>query len=371
MAGLFDDIVRHQVSLERAKGGEVKRIRKLLKKLDNRIFAILSRLPENYTRSELNIALFKIKQITKTFYEGNVISALNNTGRKAVGIEVDFATGIVDKYLSEDKLVSSPGKRDVFNKGIKTKYQGKTLPRWTKDLAIDKVNRINEAARNAAIEGATTSQLTTAVRRQVKIANGNADTITKSYVNQFTNLSRDATYAENNQFVDAIVWSTILDGRTTTTCGARSNKKYDAKTKEPIDHDNLWEGGPGIIHFNCRSVGIPVNKAGVIVAGPAEGQKFDEGEKTAIGADEDYERGDNKTEAGKVAKIPTSRNNLEKEVVPANLTYDSWLRTQPRAFVEDALGVGKAELFLDKKISIEKFVVPDGRELTLTQLEAA
>lgn len=371
MAGLFDDIVSHQIGIERAKAGEVKRIRKLLSSLDSRILAIIDKLPENYTRAQLNAALFRIAQIIDTFYSTKVISALNNTGRKSVSIEVEFAAGVVQKYLADEKIVDTPSKRAVFDKGIKTPYQGKLLPTWAKDLAKDKVNRVREAAINASIEDASPEQIGTSVKRSIGVANNNADTITKTYVNQFTNISRDETYASNNQFVDSIIWSSILDGRTTVTCQARSNQKYDAITKEPIGHDNLWEGGPGVIHWGCRSVPIPINKRGVIVSGPAEGQKFDEGERTAIGAEEDYERGDNKKADGTVAKIPTPKNSLEKQVVPATLNYEGWLKTQPREFVEDVLGVGKAELFLDKNVSIQKFVVPDGRELTLQQLEAA
>lgn len=370
MAGLFDDIVAHQIGIERAKAGEIKRVREIIEPLDNRILLILNSLPQNYTQGQLNAAIFKISEITEKFYNTTMQSAYNRIGRTTVSIEVNFAVGIIKKYLTlTPKKVNEPKRREVFATGIQTLYQGRTLPNWTTGLGNDKTNRVVEAVRNVAVEAGAVNQIVAAARNALGNANNNADTITRTYINQFTNTSRDATYQENPDDVDVIIWSSILDHRTTITCGVRSNQKFDAATKAPIGHDNLWEGGPGVIHFNCRSIGIPVNKEGIIVGGTAEGQKFDEGSRTAIGGTEDFERGDGATADGKVVKLPGKNNELEKQIIPADVTYETWLREQPRAFVEDVLGKGKAKLFINEKISLDRFAVPDGRELTLEQLE--
>lgn len=371
MASLFDDVIKHQIGTERIKAGEVKRILKLLKDLDERIIAILLSLPENYTQIQLTAAIKRIRGITRAFYASKVLSALNSVGRKATSMEVDFAESTVKKYLAGDELVSAPKKRDVFDAGINTKYQGRLLTKWVDDLAIDKIARVRDTVRTLGVENAKPSKIAAQTRQQIKVANNNASTITRSYVNHFTNISRDKTYEINPKIVEVLIWSNILDSRTTITCGVRSNKKYDPVTKAPIGHDNLWSGGPGVIHFGCRSVPIPTNAKNVIVAGPSKGKKFDEGEKTAIGGQGDYERGGNENKAGKVAKIPTKNNELEKQIVPATLDYDDWLRRQPRPFVEDSIGVGKARLFLDEKVPLQKFTVPDGRELTFEQLGIA
>jgi len=54
--------------------------------------------------------------------------------------------------------------------------------------------------------------------------------------------------------------------------------------------------------------------------------------------------------------------------VPATTTYDSWMRTQSRAFQEDTLGIAKAKLFREGGLKLDKFVDRNGGELTLEQL---
>lgn len=365
---ILDRIIAHQVKLERAKAGEVKTIRNLLSSLDQRIIDVLSNLPENYTQRQLNNALLQIKVLSEIFYTTDMVDALEKVARSTVSIEIPFTTETVDTYLNPDgTAVNRPRNRDVLEQGFSQKYEGKTLQTWTNLLGVDKSNRIQKAVRTAAVDRGDLVQV---AKQQIRNANNNADTVTRAHVNQFSNVSRDSVYEGNDDKVTTIVWSTILDSRSTVTCGARSNQKYDSKTKEPIDHDNDWGGGPGRIHWNCRSVGIPTDDDGVITSGPVAGHKFTSGTKTAIGAEKGYERGGNETVVGTVAKIPTDNNQLEKELISGHTNYETWLRTQPKAFVEDTLGVGKAELFVNQKVSLQSFVVEDGRELTLEQMIA-
>ena len=42
--------------------------------------------------------------------------------------------------------------------------------------------------------------------------------------------------------------------------------------------------------------------------------------------------------------------------VPAELSYQDWLRRQPETFVEDVLGPVKARLFIDGKVDLDRFV---------------
>ena len=54
--------------------------------------------------------------------------------------------------------------------------------------------------------------------------------------------------------------------------------------------------------------------------------------------------------------------------VGADTNYEQWLRKQPKAFQEEVLGIAKAKLFRDGKISIGRFVDEQGRVLSLDQL---
>ena len=47
-----------------------------------------------------------------------------------------------------------------------------------------------------------------------------------------------------------------------------------------------------------------------------------------------------------------------------------WLKSKPKAYVDDLLGPGRAKLFLDGKITLSQLVSGSGRELTLEELKA-
>lgn len=51
-------------------------------------------------------------------------------------------------------------------------------------------------------------------------------------------------------------------------------------------------------------------------------------------------------------------------------SYAEWLRDQPQKVQDAALGVTRAKLWRDGKLTIERFLDPSGRPLTLKQLAA-
>lgn len=363
---VFDRVVRHQVQIERVKAGEVNRVNKIIRVNDKEILALISNLPENYTQRQLNSLIKKIKALNADYYSKVVASSLNNVADTIVSFETDFATETVDKFLDKEVKTNTASKKLTLAQVLKTPYDGHKLPTWVNRLAGDKSKRIEREIRTTALER---GNLSASAKRAMRKANSNNQAVTKTYVNQSVNFSRDNVYLANDDKVDQIIWSSILDGGTTLTCGVRSNKRYDAKTKEPIGHSNEWGAGPGLIHWGCRSVGIPVDKNDVISSGTGEGFVFGSGSKTAIGGGKNYERGDNKRADGKRFKIPSKNNALEKDVVSAKTDYEVWLKRQPRAFVRDAIGVSKANAFLSGKAKLGDFVVQNGRELSVKQLE--
>lgn len=369
MSAILDSLLSHQIGIERAKSGESFKIIADLKPLDDQILRIINALPENYTQRQLNAALKEISVITKKFYADVMQSQYAKIGVEAVGVEVPFATETVNTFLNPKKeVIKSPSQKSVFKKAEKKLFQGKLISQWVTDLGTDKINRVSKSVRNAAIDNAEVSKLSSTAKSSINTANKNSKAVTRSTVGQYTNQSRDDTYTINDDKAKLIVWSSVLDSGTTVICAARSNKLYNAKTKEPIGHNNLYDGGPGVIHFGCRSFAVPTSDNGIITSGPGKDEKYSTGTRTAVGAKSGYERGGDQNTRGQRAKLPTDSNQLKKNLIPANKDYDTWMRTQPRAFVEDSLGVGKARLFLDQKVPLDSFVTPAGRELTLSEI---
>jgi len=280
MSDLFDALVSHQISLERAKAGEANKSLDIVKPIDERIILILKSLDDGFTRGQLNAALFQIKQLITSGYSASLFPHLERIGKTTTGFEIEFAHSIIAGFLTEEPA-PKPVAADVYQTVQTRTYQGATMAAWANGLIDDKYNKVQSAVETAVNEG---SNFIAPARSAIRNSNNNVKTITRSTVSHASNIARAETYELNDESVQVIVWSSILDGRTTITCGVRSNKMYNAKTKEPIEHDNEWGGGPGVIHFGCRSIGIPSNREGIIVAGSQKGKAIFTGSKTAIGA---------------------------------------------------------------------------------------
>ena len=56
--------------------------------------------------------------------------------------------------------------------------------------------------------------------------------------------------------------------------------------------------------------------------------------------------------------------------IPKDMTFDEWLKTKPKSFVESTLGKGRAELFLDGKINLSQLTDLRGNPLTIKELVA-
>ena len=367
--GLFDRLVQHQVSLERAKAGEVLRIKKILSKLDNDIEREILRLPANYTQRQLNSLIKRISNQADIFYAKTVQTSLNEIAETVVSFETEFAFETARDFLQGGAATKRTNPITTLKRVNSEKYQGHRLATWNRRLGRDKSKRVESQLRTiAASKNKGVDNLLVGAKKAMRVSNSNSQGITRAYFDQASNFARDDVYLQNDDRVKQIIWSSILDSRTTLICAARSNLRYDAITKEPIGHNLEWGEGVGRIHFGCRSIGIPVDEEDIITSGSGKDFKFQDGTKTAFGADEDYERGDNKNSQGRVYKNATKDNFLEKQLVDANTNYETWLRRQPKPFIQDTLGVNRAERFLKRKEPLSSFVVPNGTELTVKQL---
>ena len=88
-----------------------------------------------------------------------------------------------------------------------------------------------------------------------------------------------------------------------------------------LETSDNWYSGNGIITHNCRSTVIPVLK-------------------------------------GKLAELDKGgmrRDNVSGKMVSADDSYYDWLKRQPKAFQNQALGPGRGRLFRKKGMTVEKF----------------
>lgn len=128
--------------------------------------------------------------------------------------------------------------------------------------------------------------------------------------------------------VDDVVFVATLDNRTTLLCASLDGKRYKiTDMKKPVPP----------LHWRCRSRLLPAEAI----------DKNDTREALSAGAAE----GEYKKENIKYTQ------------------YDDWLRKQPHWYQEETLGVEKAQIFREGKLSLGQFVDLAGRPLTLAKLK--
>ena len=136
----------------------------------------------------------------------------------------------------------------------------------------------------------------------------------------------------------ALVWSSTIDLRTSPPCRARDGKQYTTAHK-PIGHALPWLGGPGALHWRCRS------HATYVLRSHAE-----------LGID-----------VPEVVVVGKTRASLDGQI-PAETDYATWLKKQSSARQIEVLGPTRARLMSEGNLPLERMYSQNGRYLTLDQL---
>jgi hypothetical protein len=227
--------------------------------------------------------------------------------------------------------------------------QGAPVSDWISRQGGDTLKRFQDNMRLGIAQGETNGQLIRRIRggKQngevvegfMKITRAHADSLVRSATQAVSQASRQAVYEDNDELVKGEQWVSTIDLRTTVMCSARDGLLYTVGAHNPIDHSLPWGGGPGNLHWGCRSTSTPVLKS------------FRE---LGLGIDE----------------IPeTTRASLDGQI-PQDTTFEGWLSRRTVAEQNENLGVGRAQLWRDGKISFRDLMDANGRELTLQELRA-
>ena len=230
------------------------------------------------------------------------------------------------------------------------------LPRqWWGDWSSDHVRRVTSGVRLGVIEGQTNNEIVGRIWGQISqdfeggeaaISRRNLRSLVQTYTNHYSTAARQAVYAENDDIVESIQYVATLDSRTTPICRSLDGERF------PPD-----EGPRPPQHFNCRSTTVP------ILVGEGEIS----GRRPAI-------RPATAEEQARMRRMPTAerraflRSQGIVSQVNASTTYQTWLGRQPASVQDAILGPSRGALFRRGDVTLDRFVAPDGDNLTLAQL---
>lgn len=165
----------------------------------------------------------------------------------------------------------------------------------------------------------------------------NARALVHSSVQAVANAARLASFQQNADLIECLVWLSTLDSHTCLLCAMRDLQEYTLDGQEPINHAHEWAGGPGAIHFSCRCVLSTRTKSfkdlGIELDEPGESTRPSDG-----GA------------------------------VSSKMNFASFLASKDKAWRAEYLGPGRAEMYEAGKITLNDLLSLSRRKLSLDEL---
>lgn len=333
---LTDLMTIRQLLLGRVIAGENR-------KLNSHLNDIAKRL-EDRLKSGKPFTEYQGRQLQKAIADlAGLVQLQRPDLAKLASMEADFAQGALGKVGID---IALPPKKVLQSIADTSLVQGATFGQWFDKLQETMRFDIDRAIKTGVSLGETNDQ----IARRILGAGGekgsevmprgrrDAMSITRTAVQTIANEARLATYLENADVIKAVQWVSTLDSRTTLICMARSGKTWTIPGFQPIGHEIPWNGGPPA-HWACRSTTIPVTKSFEELGG--EGPDLS----------------------------PTTRSSMDGQVA-ADLTFDDFLKGKPKAFADEMLGVGRADLWRAGKITLSDLLDARGVPLTLAELAA-
>jgi SPP1 gp7 family putative phage head morphogenesis protein len=351
---ILDSITGRALDLQRLTASQLRDAARFLKELEGDIVAQLAKIDPtgiaapSRQAARLEKLLSQVKETIRAAYRGESTRLIGEL-RELADVETTFAGSSINKALGVDFITTSitRGQLAAIVDGVL--IEGAPVSDWLSRQAGDTLQRFTDAMRLGIAEGQTNASLIRAVRGGtqngspvqgfMEISRRNAESLVRSATQAVSQKSRQSLYEGNEDIIKSLQWVSTIDLRTTVLCAVRDGLTYTVDTHKPIEHDIPWGGGPGNLHWGCRSTSVPVLKS------------FRE-----LGFDID--------------EVPASTRAGMDGQVAADTTFEGWLSRRDVAEQNDKLGVGRAQLWRDGKIKFRDLVDGNGRELTLEELRA-
>ena len=311
---------RHQVYLERLKAGYIRNYESTVRKLDKAIRDIITALEvdtlDELTQKELNSLLKDLRQTELAIYQAHTDNLMEGL-EELSGNEVDFETEALKKATIATSIATASS--GVWASTLRNPVQatGELLEPFVQGLTARQVSRIEREIRNSVAQGRTISQTVQAIRgtKRNNYRDGvlrrnweDARTVVRTATQHVSSQARAATWAANSDIIDGYQWVSTLDGKTSQRCRSLDGQAFE-----------VGKGPMPPIHPNCRSTTVPYFK-------------------------DDIELWDK-----------DATRSAETGPVPVSTSYYEWLKQQPVAFQNDAIGPTRARVLRDGGLSAEEF----------------
>ena len=345
--------------------------------------------------NEGEISTYGKQRLGALLRESNAVISSHYTGMQAemtrnltgmVRIEADYTAKVLTQGLKIELGAKLPPATYLEKLVGDTLIKGASSADWWKRQALDTQFRFASQVRLGAAQGETTSQIVSRVLGKsakaadlapstpatppmpagtpgalaapaakgpapapdpvapgeqgiLKTSAANARALVHSSVQAVANAARLASFQQNADLIECLVWLSTLDSHTCLLCAMRDLHEYSLDDQEPINHTHEWAGGPGAIHFSCRCVLSTRTKS------------FND-----LGIELD-EPGD-------------STRPSDGGPVRSKMNFKDFLASKDKAWRAEYLGPGRAEMYEAGNITLNDLMNLKGRKLTLEELQA-
>lgn len=332
---LLQKIMKFQLELKRLQTGERRKALEMFKVLGKNISTIIS-------GDEL-ISLSKVKLNKLIASLGDPVSATFESLQKSID-NVNIGIAEIQLKATNDAILASsvissgvilPSDSSINRLLSDPLIKGGPMSAWWNKQKNDTIFKLSNTVREGVVFGQTNQEIvrkltgTALTPGVLNLSRNDASSLVHTAIQTVANDVQQSMFAANDDLILSVKWFTALDSHVCPLCIARADKSWkNTPDHEPIGHDISYQIPP--IHFNDRCILLP--------------------EMEDLGA-------------------PTGERASSVGPIKGDITFKEYLKLVPTDQVEDMLGVGRAKLFDDGKITLNQLIDGNGRELSLKQLK--
>lgn len=350
-----DRIISHQIGLRRLGNETLQRVVALLNRtrpdvrrlLLDRLDAITERGIDIGPATTARLATLEA-ELSGILRESHQMIAARITGdmEKLAAYEVDYQAKALNEVLPVRLEMVKPTPEMLQAVVYSQPFQGKVLRDWVSQFEMGDKRRIMDTIRMGMAEGETPTQIvrrvegTQALRYKDgirQVSRRGLQTLVQTASSHVANRSRQQ-WAVSSGVVEQEVYVATLDSKTSFQCASLDGRTFP-----------VGKGPTPPIHPNCRSTRAPAIDGKLV------------GERPAVAVrDKDLEGLTGQARKDKIRELVGP--------VPAETSFNDWLKRQKPDFIEDYLGKSRAELYKSGQISLKDLVDRNGKPWTLDDL---
>lgn len=331
---LINITITRALVLNRYSAGTGKRVVNLLSDVERDIIRRLPDVIGAATRKRMLNQLAGIVSLIGLGYDEITKIAIDELNELAE-IEAKWQIDSINSVVGVDVMRSLPTAATLEAIVTNALVVGNPAETWWAQQSQQAKNEFSRVVRLGMAQSETNQQITNRVKTAMGIQQRHAFALVKTSTQAVAMQARQEMLAANDDVVKGKISVATLDSHTSFICADSDKATYNLEN-EPIEPKKR----PYIAiprHFNCRSLWSPLLKSWDEIGLP-----FDEFK-------------------------PSTRASVDGQI-PAGTTFDKFLEGKSKAWQDEYLGKGRADLYRSGKITLADMVDGIGRELTLAEL---